>query len=335
MSSIKIHQQQSLSGYDLVLFRIKNAKDCYVDILNWGATLVSIVVPDKHNTRENVILNYNNIADYLSDAAYLGCTVGRFANRISNAQFTLNGKNYLLDKNDGENSNHGGFTGFNKKIYQHSIEGDTLVLTTKSKDGEGGFPGNMRFSVRYSFDDENILHIEYRAVSDQDTLFNPTNHAYFDLSAGKSNPLDQELKVEADTFLEMNDKFLPTGKILNMEGTPFDFRSYTSFAKQMPFKNEILKGYNTYFIGREKAATSSVLRAALCDNYSGRILQVYSDMPGIQCYTGDYLSGEHSAFSGVCLEAQAYPDAPTYTHFPSCILLKDKEFISHIDYCFA
>ena len=322
-----------IGGQELLLFRLQNNQHCYVEILNLGATLVSFVVPDKQGIRENIVLNYSNIADYLSDTAYLGSTVGRFANRITNARFSLNEKTYCLDKNDGENSNHGGFKGFNKKLYNHCIEGDSLLLSMESADGDGGFPGNMQFSVQYTLDDQNTLHITYRASSDQDTLFNPTNHAYFDLSAGKANPIDQELKVEADSFLEANDQFLPTGRILPLQDSPFDFRSYKAISALMPFKNEILKGYNTYFIGREAAEKEMIpLRASLQDRCSGRILQVFSDMPGVLCYTGDYLSGQHQAFSGVCLEAQGYPDAPTHKHFPLQILLAGQEAVYRIDY---
>ena len=326
---IQIAEQQTIGGQELILFRLFNSQGCYVEVLNLGATLVSVVVPDQQGVLENVILRYNNMADYLTDTSHLGATVGRFANRISQSQFTLNNTVYHLDANDGINSNHGGFKGFNKKYFRGSIENNALILSTESADGEGGFPGNMQFSVRYSFDEQNTLQIEYSAVSDQDTVFNPTNHAYFDLSAGKGKPLEQELKAEADTFLEMNDSFLPTGKILNMEATAFDFRTYTPFSQLMPLKKERLKGYNTYFIG-----LPGEKRASLRDKVSGRQLDVYSNMPGVQCYTGDYLSGQHQPFSGVCLEAQGYPDAPNHPHFPSCAIKANREVKNYIRYHF-
>ena len=305
------------------LFRIQNTSGAYAEVTNYGASLVSLVVPDKHGALENIILNYPKPEDYFSDKFYLGSTVGRFANRIANAQFPLNGTVFQLDKNDGNNSNHGGFSGFHSRLFDCQEEGNRIVFTYLSKDGEGGFPGNLRLTVVYSFSEDNELRIEYKAVCDKATPFNPTNHAYFNLSAQRDNILNHELKVYADQYLETNDKFLPTGNILPLAGSAFDFREYTPFSRLMPLKKEVLPGYNTYFISHSEDELKHL--ASIKDTVSGRQLEVFSSMPGIQVYTGDYLSEPFYPFAGVALEAQFYPDAPNHKHFPSCILFPDKE----------
>jgi aldose 1-epimerase len=194
----------------------------------------------------------------------------------------------------------------------------------ESPDGESGFPGNLRFSVTYSLSEDNELSIEYKAISDQATPFNPTSHAYFNLSGKRGNILDHELKINAGHYLETNDEFIPTGKIKPLSDPAFNFEDYRKISGRMPLKKEVLAGYNTYFIGLlsdEKLHLLASLRAPL----SGRCLDVYSTQPGIQVYTGDYLSIPFQAFAGIALEAQGYPDSPNHAHFPSTILSPGKE----------
>lgn len=324
----------SLGGRDIILFRLNNAQGDSVELLNYGATLVSVNVPDRTGKRENVLLRYYDPKDYLSDPFYLGSTVGRFANRISKAQIKLGGTLFDLEKNDGENCNHGGFSGFHKKVFQYTPIENGIIFSSESFDGEGGFPGNLRFSVRYTFSDERKLSIEYDAVCDQETVINLTNHAYFNLSGNGGSIEMHELEVNADAYLESDDMFLPTGKILPVAGSAFDFISYKSIVSMMPLKKEILKGYNTYFIAKELSANCKLL-ASLREKQSGRMLKVYATAPGIQVYTGDYLSGKFAPRSGVCLEAQGFPDAPNHTNFPSCILLPGDEYKQKIVYEFG
>lgn len=320
---IFISENKIIPPQNLSLFRLENSTGAYVEVLNYGATLVSLVVPDKQGNFTNMILSYDNIESYFTDTFYIGSTIGRFANRIAGAQFLLNGKIVHLDKNDGKNSNHGGFNGFHTKIFDAEIADDQLILSCESNDGEGGFPGNMKFSVIYSFTENNELHIEYKAVSDKETPFNPTNHAYFNLSVGKENILNHELKVYAGSYLETDDEFIPTGSILPITDPGFDFREYATISEQMIFKDEIIKGYNTYFISNSNEKLKRL--ASLQDKKSGRAIDVYSTMPGVQIYTGDYLSGKFRPFSGICLEAQFYPDAPNHAHFEGCMLDPGKE----------
>jgi aldose 1-epimerase len=321
---------------NLALFRITNGSGAYVEVLNYGATLVSAVVPDKNNCLENVALRYPDVRDYLTDACYLGATVGRVANRISGAKFILNGREFCLDKNDGNNSNHGGCAGFNKKLFDYKTADNSVIFSAQSPDGEGGFPGNAQVQVAYSFDDNNTLHIQYRVVSDKDTIVNLTNHAYFNLCPSEKNIFRHELQVNADQCLEMNEHFLPTGKILPIADTAFDFAEYKNVGQMMNIKKERhIKGYNAYFIGQEKSHTDAALLATLRSPASGRSLRVYSTMPGVQFYTGDYLCDAHQPFAGLCLEASFYPDAPNHPHFPSCAMAAHQVWQHEILYEFA
>lgn len=303
---------------EVCIFRIRNTTGAYVEISNYGATLIAFVIPDRTGRLKNIILSFENIEDYFTDNSYIGSTVGRFANRIAKAQFSFKDVTYYLDKNDGNNSNHGGFNGFHSKIFDTRIDGDKLILSYESPDGESGFPGNLSFSVTYSFSDDHALQIEYSAVSDKETIFNPTNHAYFNLSGKNETILNHELKIFADSYLETNDEFIPTGRILPVTGTAFDFRDYQKIAHLMMQKNEIIKGYNTYFISNSDKSLKHL--TTLKDPVSGTTLNVASTMPGVQIYTGDYLSGTHKPFAGIALEAQFYPDAPNHPDFKNGIL---------------
>lgn len=314
------------------VFRLQNTSGAYIEVSNYGATLVSVVVPDKKGRLDNIILSYNKIDDYLIDKYYLGSTVGRVANRISKAQFELDGVVCHLDKNDGDNSNHGGERGFSKQFFETKEDNNRIILTYLSKDGEGGFPGNLNLTVTYSFSEDNELTIEYAAASDKRTVFNPTNHAYFNLTGGKVDILGHELKVYADNYLESDDQFLPTGRILPIINTGFNFGNYERFMQMMLQKDELIPGYNTYFISNSDEKIK--LLASLRDEQSGRQVDVCSDMHGIQIYTGDYLSYPFKAYWGVAMEAQIYPDAPNHPHFPSCVIEADQEQKYLIQYRF-
>lgn len=329
---VNIIKQESIfhEGQEITLFRISNSSGAYVEVTNIGASIVSIVVPDKKGVLSNVVLRYNKLEDYLSDTFYLGSTVGRFSNRISNAQFVMDGRVYYLDKNDGENSNHGGFNGLNKKIFNYRINNESVTFHTESPDGEGGFPGNLKLRVTYSFSDNNDLQIECKALSDKKTPVNFTNHAYFNLSGKKNTILNNQLKVNAEKYLGTNNEFLPTGQVLDIQGSAFDFSNYKAIHEMASLKKDNLEGYNAYFI---KQDDTNVL-ASVKDIISGRTLDVYSTMPGILFYTGDFLSGDFLPFQGLCLEAQYYPDAMNHTDFISNILEPDEAKTDIITYSF-
>jgi aldose 1-epimerase len=326
-----VKRESIFSGeQEIALFRISNVSGTYIELANIGASIVSIVVPDKKGVLSNVVLHYGNPEDYLTDNFYLGNTIGRFSNRISNACFTMDGIVYNMDKNDGKNSNHGGYNGLNKKIFSYHINSESVIFYIESPDGEGGFPGNLKLRVTYSFSENNELKIEYSAVSDKRTPASFTNHAYFNLSGKKSNILSYRLRVNAKKYLEVNDEFLPTGRISGIEGTAFDFGDYRTIHKMASLKRDNLSGYNTYFIKQDnKKALGSVK-----DIISGRVLDVYSTMPGVLFYTGDFLSGQFLPFQGLCLESQYYPDAMNHAGFTGNILKPGKEKTDTIIYSF-
>ncbi|GHT04061.1 aldose 1-epimerase [Bacteroidia bacterium] len=302
---------------ELKLFRLTNAAGAYLELLNLGATLVSWYVPDKEGKLENIILNYPELEDYSTNPYYLGSTIGRFANRITKAQFALDGKTYHLDKNDGENCNHGGFNGFHNRIFDYKVQDHQIVFSYESPDGEGGFPGNLRLTVTYTFSDDNELSIEYKVLSDKDTVFNPTNHAYFNLSGKGGTICNHELQVYAKDYLVTDAAWLPTGEIRPIcRDRACPVSTTVDFTK--------LQGFNTFFIGQSKhLATLS---------YKDRRLDVYSSMPGIQVYTGDYLAEPFEPCAGIALEAQGYPDAVNHNHFPSCRIEAGEEKVYAIQY---
>jgi len=323
MCKIETEEFGTIDGQAVYLFRLVNNRGTSVEIISYGATIKSIYITDEKEIIKNILLGYDTLEDYLSDNNYIGATIGRYANRISNASFSIDGKTYFLDKNDGNNCNHGGFCGFNKKLFSHKIEKDKLVLFVESADGEAGFPGNMFMTVSYSLSEENELKIDYTVTADRTTPVNITNHSYFNLS-GEKDILKHQLKIESDSYLESDKQFLPTGRILRMEDNPgLDFRSFS----------EIGKNYNSYFIAREKNDKLKKL-ATLRGVRSGVSLEVYSTMPGIMIYTGDYLSGNHLPFSGISLEAHGFPDSPNRPEFPQSVATPHKAWQETIVYRF-
>ena len=311
MSQISKQKSVIYKGREVALYRIANASGAYIEVLNYGASVVSVVVPGADGGFANVALRYETIEDYFTDQFYLGCTVGRYANRISNARFVLNGQTCNVERNDGENSNHGGFNGLNKKIFDARINENSITFSAESVDGEGGFPGNLTFWVTYSFSDENRLRIEYRALSYKETPVNFTNHTYFNLSRQDADISNHEIQVNASHYLETDNNFLPTGKILLLDNSAFDFRKYKTTGEMMPLKKDNLRGYNTFFIKDRHSGIAASARSAS----SGIAMDVYTTMPGVLLYTGDFLSGRFGPMSGLCLEAQYHPDGLNHPGF--------------------
>jgi aldose 1-epimerase len=329
---VNIVKQKSYfnEGQEVALLRISNSSGAYAEVTNIGASIVSIVVPDKKGILSNVVLRYDKLEDYLSDTFYLGSTIGCYSNRISNARFVMDGIAYNLDKNDGENSNHGGFNGLNKKIFNYHINNESVTFYIESPDGEGGFPGHLKLRVTYSFSESNDLEIEYSAVSDKRTPVNFTNHAYFNLSGKKNEIFSNQLKVNANKYLETNNQFLPTGKILDIENSAFDFSDYKTIKEMASLKEDNLEGYNAYFIKQDNTKAL----ASVKDITSGRVLDIYSSMPGVLLYTGDFLSGKFESMSGLCMEAQYYPDGMNHPGFEVNILQPDSAKTDTIEYHF-
>jgi aldose 1-epimerase len=317
----------TVNNEDISLFRLENNAGAYVEITNYGATLVSVVVPDKNSKLDNVIVGFPTLEGYLEDTCYIGSTIGRYANRISNAKFTLNGAAYQLESNDDINSNHSGSSGFNSKVFGFEINNNELVLVLHSNDGDGGFPGNLSLRVTYKWSDDNELSIHYKAVSDQDTFANFTNHAYFNLSNGDLTIADHYLTISADKIVAAAADYIPTGEIILATTVVLDIEN----------------GINSYYIFEANKVIANRFAAKLMDEASGRTLTVKTSYPGIFLYTGDYLNSQYfnhnnrycQPFEGLCLECQHYPDAMNRPEFPSPLLKKHELYNEFITFKFG
>ncbi len=317
-----------------MLFCLTNSQGYYAEVLNIGATLISIVVPGRTGHAENVILRYPTIGSYINDPFYIGATIGRVANRISRAAFRMEGVRYELDKNDGGvHCNHGGTNGIHRAYFRAEIREDDLLLMYESPDGESGFPGNLRIEVTYRFTDLNELVIGHRVTTDRTTPVNLTNHAYFNLS-GTGTIDHHQLKINADTYLEMQDDFIPTGRIKQVADTPFDFTTYQSLRSQMDRKKEKLTGYNTYFIQRNQEPELYPL-VILRDPVSGRQVTVRTTLPGLMVYTGDYLADPFYPMQGICLETQYPPDGVNQPAFDARMLRPGETYQEQTIYQFS
>lgn len=311
-------------GEDVLSFCITNKKGEYVRLLNLGGIIQSLCVNDDNESLKDVVLGFNSVPEYESDPEYVGALVGRVANRIKDARFTLNGKEYKLAEMELGNTLHGGLKGYTHRIWNHSIENDNLVLTLFSHDGEEGYPGNVNVKVIYSFSDDGEFKIDYEAVSDEDTIINLTNHVYFNLD-GEGDIEKQILFIDADGFTEMNERFLTTGKIIPVEGTPFDFRVPKEIGRDIEADCQDLKngfGYDHNFVlnqGKDCVVAYS--------EKTGIEMHLNTDMPGIQFYSGNTLPVREGKYgditpvrAGFCLETQFFPDSIHHENFPSIVL---------------
>lgn len=311
-----------------------------VTISDLGATVRDIVVADKNGASTHVALAVNDAATMVGNSGYMGSVVGRCGNRIGDGGFTLNGKRYDLYRNDGQAHLHGGKNGFNKKVFSvEQLTETSVTLACHSEDGEENYPGNLDMKVRYTVDDGS-LSIEYFAKCDADTIFSPTNHAYFNLNGDGNGTVDNlEMQIFAEGFVSVDKNLLPTGIRLVKDGDPFDFRRPKAIGKDIGADDEQLRlagGYDHNFclgLGGSHA----------CKVYSpltGIVMDVYTDRPGVQFYSGNFLDNLHGRHiynrrSGFCLETQGYPNAANVGLFPSAVLKKDAEFYSKTTYAFS
>jgi len=320
----KFYSEFSKNGV-VKLFELNNGS-IRVGLLNLGASICYVELPDKHGKVDNVVLNFDKAEDMLESTAFFGMTVGRFANRIANAEFVLNGKTYKLDKNDGNNCLHSGTKTFGKVLWKgeyFEIDGNKGVKFSHfSPDMEGGFPGNLKIEVFYILKANGSLIINYQARTDKECPLNIVNHSYFNLagiSSGK-NILDQKLFLDCNKYLEVNDTLIPTGKILDVDNTGFDFQQMKPIGQDL---KAVGKGYDNCFVIKKRKKDSKLEVFALAvDEESGRYLKAMTNMPGVQFYTGNFLDNEpyYPNHYGFCLETQYFPDSPNQSEFPSCIL---------------
>ena len=325
------------------LFTLTNKNAIETSITNYGGRIVTLKIPDRNGDLADVVLGFDNLDGYLAKNPYFGALVGRFANRIANARFQLNGTTYNVPRNSGNNSLHGGFKGFDKVAWKaaalDSADGPVLELKHFSKDGDEGYPGNLNVLVRYTLTNENELKLDYESICDQDTVLNLTNHSYFDLSGqNNGNILDHLATINADRFTPANEEQIPTGELRSVAGTAFDFRQPTRIGDRIDADEEQIKlglGYDHNFV-LNGAENDLSLAAKIVEPVSGRVMEVFTTMPGMQFYTGNHLTGSVTGKGGVvykfrfgfCVETQQFPDAPNQPNFPSSVLKADEKFHS-------
>jgi aldose 1-epimerase len=350
-STTKTSFGKTPEGEPVDLYVLKNRNGVEAAITTYGGAIVSLNVPDRNGKLGDVVLGYDSVDGYVKDKSYFGAIIGRYGNRIGHAQFTLDGKTYTLAKNNGENSLHGGIKGFNKAVWKArelpAKDGQSLELTYLSKDGEEGFPGNLKVTVIYTLTDANELNIVYSAATDKTTVVNLTNHAYFNLAGpGSGDILGHQLVIEADKFTPVDSGLIPTGELRDVAGTPFDFRKATTIGARIAQDDEQLKlgnGYDHNFVLRRKAGDPISLAARVVEPTSGRVLEVWTTEPGVQFYTGNFLDGKavgkggasYAKRSAFCLETQHYPDSPNQAKFPSVVLKPGERYHTITTYKFA
>ncbi len=337
-------------GQPVDIYTLRNAKGAEARIINYGGIVVSLKVPDKNSNMGDVVLGYDNLADYTKTPPppYFGALIGRYGNRIAKGQFTLDGVMHQLPLNDGPNSLHGGNKGFDKRVWHaegfDSPLGPQLILTYFSQDGEEGYPGNLRVKAVYTLTDANELRIDFTATTDKDTVLNLTHHSYFNLT-GKGDILGHEVYINADRFTPVDKTLIPTGELRPVENTPFDFRISTPIGQRINQDNEQLqfgRGYDHNWV-INKPLGQLGLQARVYDSTSGRVMEVWSDQPGLQFYSGNFLDGTLKGKGGwvyqrraaFCMEPQHYPDSPNHANFPSTELKPGQTYKNTIIYRFS
>jgi aldose 1-epimerase len=319
-----------------------------IQLFTFGGTLTSLLVPDKDGKMSDVILGFDNVSGYLSPEfkksnPYFGALIGRYGNRIAKGKFTIDGKAYQVGVNNNGNSLHGGNVGFNQKVWTAkpgtSAEGQTLTLTYLSKDGEEGYPGNLNVTVTYTLTNDNSLSIDYAATTDKATPVNLTNHAYFNLALGQSKDvLAHQVTIPADRYTVVDAQLIPTGELKAVKGTPFDFTTPHAIGERIA---QVPGGYDHNWALNN--ATGQHSAATVYEPTTGRTMEVKTDEPGVQFYTGNFLDGSlkgkdgvvYGKHAGFCLETQHFPDSPNQKDFPSTILKPGETYHTTTSYTFG
>ncbi|RPD44701.1 galactose mutarotase [Hymenobacter sediminis] len=335
-------------GTEVQLYTLTNAHGLKVGITNYGGTITSLLVPDKSGKLGDVVLGFDNVSGYqspefLKSGPYFGALIGRYGNRIKGGKFTLDGKEYTLAKNNGENTLHGGKKGFDKVVWQAqpgtSPEGQTLTLTYLSKDGEEGYPGNLNVKVVYTLTPDDALRIDYSATTDKATPVNLTNHAYFNLGLGQTKDiLGHEVTIAADRYNVVDAGLIPTGELRPVKGTPFDFTTPHTIGERI---GQVPGGYDHNWILNQASGLHTA--ATVYEPTTGRTMTVQTTEPGLQFYTGNFLDGTlkgkggtvYGKHAGFCMETQHFPDSPNQPKFPTTILKPGQTLQSTTTYTFG
>ena len=335
-----------VEGKPTALYVLKNKKGAEACITNYGGRLVSVMVPDKNGKMTDVVLGYDNIGQYVQSDGNYGALIGRYGNRINQGKFTLDDVEYTLPQNNGAHCLHGGPQGYHARMWDaKQLNDQALELTYLSKDGEAGFPGNLDIKVTYTLTDDNAVGIKYEATTDKKTVVNLTNHSYFNLSGVPgSDVLDQLVMINADNYTPVDSTLIPVG-ISPVDGTPLDLRTPVAIGKQIndPFQQVVFgRGYDLNWVLNTNG-DKNVLAAKAYSPTSGIALEVYTNEPGIQFYTGNFMDGKDTGKHGVlyphrgalCLETQHYPDSPNHPDFPSVVLNPGEKYLSECIYKFT
>lgn len=343
----EIQFKKTIDGKPVNLFTLTNKNGVKALITNYGGRLVSLFVPDKDGKLTDVVAGFSSVDGYKnSTEAYFGATIGRYGNRIAKGKFTLDGKPYTLFVNNGVNTLHGGKKGYQDVVWEaKQVNPATLELDYLSKDMEEGFPGNLTIKVIYTLTDDNALKISYAAKTDKNTVVNLTNHAFFNLNGESSGSiLDHQVQINADQYTPIDSTFIPTGKLEPVKGTPFDFTAAKTIGKQINDKNAQLvngKGYDHNFVLKSHTLTDPI--ATVTGDKSGIIMQVYTDQPGLQFYTGNFMQAKNVMKGGhkddfrtaFAMETQHFPDSPNQPSFPSTVLKPNEAYQTESIYKFS
>ncbi len=329
--------KKEIDGKQVELYTLKNSKGIQVQITNFGGQIVSIITPDKDGNLADIVGGYNTIDEYVNDNMYISGIIGRFGNRICKGTFELDGETYKLAINNEPNTLHGGIKGFNKKVWDAEQKGNTLILKYVSPDMEEGYPGELSMTVTYSLTEDNEFSLVYEATTSKATVVNLTNHTHYNLKGdGHSTILDHSLQINSDAITPVDETLIPTGVLLPVENTPFDFRESKLIGKDIEDTHEQLvfgKGYDhNWVLNEEPGELAFALK--LSESTTGRVMEMYTTEPGMQVYTGNFMDGTVKGKTGktygfrsaIALEPQHFPDSPNQENFPSTVLKPGEKY---------
>ncbi len=332
-------------GAVVTSYTITNKNGLSVSALDYGAVINTLMVPDRNGKMDDIVLGFDDVAGYEVNGCFFGAFIGRHGNRIGQAKFELNGTAYQLEKNDGENNLHGGTPGYHHVMYQADTTENSVTFSRVSPDMEQGYPGNLDIAVTYTLTDKNELKIDYRTRSDKDTICNLTNHSYFNLKGHDGGEItDHRVRIKANGFTATTDDLIPTGEIVDVTDTPMDFRETRVIGRDIDSDYEpivLAGGYDHNFVLDKPEGTFAMV-AEVSEETSGRKMEVYTDLPGMQLYSGNFIVKEegkgghtYTKRTGLCFETQYFPNSMNIPNFTSCVIKAGEEFHSSTVYKFV
>lgn len=324
------------------VYTLENAKGMKMEVSALGGRILTLTAPDRNGKLADVLMGLARPEDYVDNHPYYGAFIGRYGNRIGGAKFTLGGKTYELEKNNGKNMLHGGFVGFDRRLMTAKVDGDALVLSYHSPDGECGFPGNLDVDVKYELTDDGEVKLTYDAVSDADTLCNLTNHAYFNIG-DDDTVLDQVLDINASRITPVDDELIPHGEFMDVIGTPYSFKGGVKLGKNMFSDDHMIAlchGFDFNYCLDRKTENDLEFCASVYDEKSGRYMECYTTLPGVQLYTSNTVKGSvgkktYENYAALCLETQGFPNSPNCPEYPSTVLKKGEKYHTETVYKFS